>query len=410
MNFFKSIISDDPDPPNSESDPDSPRDPNDAADDDAWSFGGFVKSFATQSESVIETYRRDLQEFGSGLKKETEMLRESASRAVKDLPASLDVVLKSTASIITKESIGFSSDVEPESPGTNRNLNSGRYSRFEAELSAIQSDLNTFCMEPNDEDDYGKWKSGFELVDYRDEIDGLIGENGILEGVYGRVVPNAVDHETFWCRYLYRVDRLKQQESVRASIVKRAISNDEEELSWDVEDDDDDDNDEEDGNGSDRAGGLNVKGDNAASNGKSNAHVENVDGEKGNVVDVDEREGKSGKVAEVERGERVESEESVKDDGNDEKVVAGEKGESGINTDASVVSNQQSKVVAEEEDLGWDEIGDVGSGDENKTSAAALDGSPNKDDLRKRLSAAEEEEDDDDLNWDIEDDDEPVKA
>ncbi|KAH6814013.1 hypothetical protein C2S51_023031 [Perilla frutescens var. frutescens] len=377
MNFFKSILSDDPDPPNSESDPDSPRDPNDA--DDGWSFGGFVKSFSTQSESVIEAYRRDLQEFGSGLKKETEMLRESASRAVKDLPASLDVVLKSTASIITKESLGFSSDGEPETPGTNRSLNSGRYSRFEAQLSAIQSDLNSFCVEPGDAEDYGKWKLGFELGDYEDEIDFLIGENGILEGVYRKAVPNAVDDETFWCRYFYRVEKLKQQESVRASIVKRAIWNDDEELSWDVEDDDND------SNGSGRASGLNVKGDNVASDGKSNS----------NVVELSEKNCVDEREAEVERDERVKCEESVKD-GNDEKVVVEEKGERGNKSDASVVSNQPSKVVAaEEEDLGWDEIGDVGSGDEKQnTSAAASGGSPNKDD--------------DDLNWDIEDDDEPV--
>ncbi|KAH6793284.1 hypothetical protein C2S52_003761 [Perilla frutescens var. hirtella] len=142
------------------------------------------------------------------------MLRESASRAVKDLPASLDVVLKSTTSIITKESLGFSSDGEPETPGTNWSLNSGRYSQFEAQLRAIHSDLNSFCVKPDDAEDYGKWK-------------------------LGKVVPNAVDHETFWCRYFYRVEKLKQQESVRMRIVKRAISNDEEELSWEVEDDDD---------------------------------------------------------------------------------------------------------------------------------------------------------------------------
>lgn len=377
MNFLKSIISDDQNPP-SDSDPDSPREgtsnPNDA--DDGWSFGGFVKSFAVQSESVIETYRKDLQEFGSGLKKETEMLRETASRAVMDLPASLeaaqgalDVVLKSTASLITKELEG-----EVETPGTNQSLNSGRYSRFEAQLSAMQSDLNTFCEEPEDAEDYGKWKLGFELGDYRDGIDGLIGEDGVLEGVYKSAVPNGVDEETFWCRYFYRVEKLKQQESTRASLVKRAIANDdEEELSWDVDDDDDD----------------------------GNAEV--VDGEKGNVVELSEKKSggdDEGEVGEVERDERVKCEESVKD-GNDEKMVVEGKGEGGNKNDAP-------EVEEEEEGLGWDEIGDVGGGDEKETSAVDGGRSPNKDDLRKRLSAVED--DDEDLNWGIEDDDEPVKS
>ncbi|MCI34474.1 BTB/POZ domain-containing protein, partial [Trifolium medium] len=57
----------------------------------AWSFGGLIQTLASKSESVIENYRRDLEEFGSGLRIETSVIREAASRAVKDLPASLDV-------------------------------------------------------------------------------------------------------------------------------------------------------------------------------------------------------------------------------------------------------------------------------------------------------------------------------
>ncbi|THG01518.1 hypothetical protein TEA_027117 [Camellia sinensis var. sinensis] len=54
-------------------------------------FGGLIKTFATRSASVIEPYRRDLKEFGSGLQKETAVFREVASRAVKDLPSSIEV-------------------------------------------------------------------------------------------------------------------------------------------------------------------------------------------------------------------------------------------------------------------------------------------------------------------------------
>ena len=38
-----------------------------------WSFGGLITTLASKSESIIETYRRDLEEVGSGLKKETAM-------------------------------------------------------------------------------------------------------------------------------------------------------------------------------------------------------------------------------------------------------------------------------------------------------------------------------------------------
>ena len=59
------------------------------------------------------------------------------------------------------------------------------------------------------------------------------------------------------------------------------------------------------------------------------------------------------------------------------------------------------QLAAEEEDLEWDEIEDLGEHEEKKggiqTSSPAL-----KEELRKRLSVAE---DDEDLSWDIEDDD-----
>lgn len=264
MNFFKSILSDDLDPnpqedssPKQQShidpDPNSEKsnsisdsttaDADGGAEADIWSFGGLFKTLSARSESVLETYRRDLQEFGSGLKKETELFREVANRAVKDLPNSLEVgTTVSHAIDAVKDTLLASSDVEPEpeneTPDTNPSLNSGRYSRFESQLMSIQSDPNTFCVDPEDLDEYRKWKSEFDLKQKRKEIDYL---NGSLEGIYKKVVPNEVDNETFWCRYFYKVFKLKQKESVRANLVKRAISiDDDEELSWDVDDDDDD--------------------------------------------------------------------------------------------------------------------------------------------------------------------------
>lgn len=405
MNFLKSILSDEQEPPedkisDANSSVDPPRDennPNDV-DDDGWSFGGMIKTLAMQSETVIEIYRKDLEEFGSGLRKETELLRETASRAVKELPASLEAahgaLLKSTVNIISKESLGFSPDGESGTPGTNRSSSSGRYSRFEAQVSAIQNDLNTYCVEPEDGEDYSKWKLGFELENYSDEIDRLIGGNGILEGVYKRVVPSSVDGETFWCRYFYRVEKLKQQESVRANLVRRAISVDDDELSsWDFDEDEDDDD-------------QNVKG--GDGNGDSVANAS--DGENNHVVESSKKS--SDDVSKEENLQTVGEDEKVKseDNSNDEKVKGEEKGESDGKSDATMVSSHQSK--AEEEDLRWDEMEDTGSGGGKEISAVDHGGSPKKDDLRRRLSGGDDD-DDDDLNWDIEDDDhdeQPVKG
>lgn len=455
MDFFKSLVSDDPDPPRPEN-PDSPTnqsesdhesnddqldgDGNSNGDGDGdggglWSFGGLMQTIATRSESVILTYRRDLEEFRTGLQKETELFREVASKAVKDLPASIDLahgkidgVFKSTAEIIShgRDSLLAASDEEGEmeTPEISRRSSVG-FSRFEAQLSAIQNDVKTYTEEVEDLEEYGKWKLGFGLVDKGEEIVNLIGENGVLEGVYKGIVPNQVDNETFWFRYFYRVHKLKQQESVRAKLVKRAISIDEEEeLSWDVDDTEEEEEDDhenvgetsvvkekgdelenEKGNELDKKKDISEHKDeflnvSAESVGKD-TNVESASDE--NAVGLksrDESEVKNEeKLVQLEENSEVKKDEKVEK--SEEKVLLegeGDQGGSGKETDVLVESSKQ------EEDLEWDEIEDI---DSNVEKNAASGEKSNRADLRKRLSSAEEDED---LSWDIEDDDEPIKS
>jgi len=64
----------------------------------------------------------------------------------------------------------------------------------------------------------------------------LIRENEAVKGIYNEVVPSKVDNQSYWCRYFYRMFKLKQAEEARALLVKLAISGDEEEdLSWDFD-------------------------------------------------------------------------------------------------------------------------------------------------------------------------------
>ncbi|OMO77782.1 hypothetical protein CCACVL1_14820 [Corchorus capsularis] len=349
MDFFKSVFADD-DPPKtqSDSDSDSPKakdsipdsspknpypDPNPNA--SAWSFGGLIKTIATRSESVIETYRRDLQEFGSGLKKEIEVAQGSLGNVGHVIDEFGNTVLKGTAQIINqgKEAI-LAAENESDSPSsessskklsTQRSLNSKSYSRFDAQVRVIQRDVNTYSEEPEDLEDYKKWKSGFSLEEKKEEIERLMEEIGEMRSIYNRVVgvSNGIDHETFWCSggnvVTEKVNLDKDEDSVSKSVQK------------------------------------------AASEGKS----DNGESSNGN----------------------------------------------GKDSDFSVVSSHQS--MPDEEDLGWDEIEDLSSIDDNKNvddKKGTHGGSPsssNRADLRKRLSTAEEDED---LSWDIEDDDEPVKA
>ncbi|XP_004290687.1 PREDICTED: uncharacterized protein LOC101299544 isoform 2 [Fragaria vesca subsp. vesca] len=437
MNFFKSVFADEPDPPNpdseSESESASPRtqdpDPKPQPDPNpspigGWNFGDLIKTIATKSETVIETYRRDLQEFGSGLKKEIEVAQGSLETVGTKIDELGNTVLQGTAQIISQNIL--SPDHESDSSDSNapgytsqRSLNSKRYSRFESQVRAIQGDVSTYCEEPEDAEEYGRWKVGFVLEEKREEIEELLEENGAMESIYKRVAPNVVDDETFWGRYYFRVYKLKQAEDVRANLVKRAISVEEdEELSWDVDDDEYDES------------GSNVVA--KSSLGKSSdVAAEDVKEEWKSGVDNEKKESavESSGVKESEKEVNVAGDSEVPSKSDEEKKVDveedyGKKDLPSKSDDKAAIevkseapaSSKESGVSAasvrpsaesEEEDLGWDEIEDLSSIDEKKANPGTSGGIANRAELQKRLSTAEEDED---LSWDIDDDDEPAKA
>ncbi|KAL4369701.1 hypothetical protein GQ457_05G002590 [Hibiscus cannabinus] len=453
MDFFKSVFADDPDPPKPQLQPESdtpradystpdssPKLSDSDPDPTGWSFGGLFKTIATRSESVIETYRRDLEEFGVGLKKEIEVAQGSLGSVGQVIDEFGNTVIKGTTQIINQgkeailaadnESDSSSSESKDRSQIAHRSLNSNRYSRFDAQVRAIQGDVNTYVEEPEDLEDYGKWKSGFNLVEKEGEMERLMEENGEMGSVYKRVVAvsNGVDRETFWCRYFYRVFKLKQAEDTRVKLVKRAISREEEELSWDVDDDEEEDVDErnvmpkatlkkqEDGTVEEKAekGYLlenktveenkdqvveNVKETNPAEELRVERKGDNGESSGGNVVTekvyLKEDDSMAKSVEKVASEGKVKTEEPKPSTGN------------GKDSDFSVVSSHPSTADEEEEDLGWDEIEDLSSIDDKKVTHGGSPSSANRAELRRRLNTGEEDED---LSWDIEDDDEPVKA
>lgn len=413
MNFFNSVFSDDaPQSSDSPASPDSQPQSlatvsSSSSAPSPWSFGDLIKTLAAKSESVIESYRRDFEEFGSELKKETAIIGEVASRAVKDLPDSLEVgatvaqeslesvgqviddigasVWKSTARIISNgrdtllssSSDNYDSDSNSSSRrfgyGINNSVNHGLdgkpYNRFQMQIRAYQCDISTYCSEPEDLEDYAKWRLGFVVEEKSGEIEEVIKENLVVKEIYNHVVPSQVDNETFWSRYFYKMHKLKQAEDARAKLVNRVISGeDEEDLSWDFEDDCEEDD-----------------GSFSKPNSSRNANENLKDAMNASNENLEERE--SEKVGLVEKVDNGES--SCKD------------------SDLSVVSSQPS--FPDEEELGWDKIEDTASNDGDKKVESVENENGNRVDLRKRLSLAEKEED---LSWDIEDEDEdePIKS
>ncbi|KAI4340230.1 hypothetical protein MLD38_025089 [Melastoma candidum] len=427
MNFFKSVFSDEPDPdspadpvPSSSADA-APRQPASTA---AWDFGGLLKTISEKSESVIDTYRRDLQEFGTGLRKEIEAAHgslEGVGHVFDDLGSS---VLKGTAQIISqgKDAI-LAADVlvksdlsDHPSPASNNSYKV--YSRFEAQLRALQGDAGTFGVENAEE--YAAWKSGFDLGAKRVEIENLVETNEEMMGIYERLVPAQIDDGTFWFRYFYRVHKLEQAESLRANLVKRAISAEEEDLSWDVYDDEEEE---------EKDGEVVKLGDRS----EDSFGVAKVEGSFSKAADLYPGVDAGGEVAAVDPEKKPKEDasssagcehtevEPVKEvEGKVNKEPDAENSEQGTSQNANSAKRSDrdsdpealpSQPVApeEEEDLGWDEIEDLSSiydGNDVTKASQGGDPSPHREELRKRLNAADEEED---LSWDIEDDDEPAK-
>ncbi|KAK6130405.1 hypothetical protein DH2020_035815 [Rehmannia glutinosa] len=422
MDFFKSVFSDptptaspNPSPPSTPTASSDPSPPSTAAAPNpdstlpltsSWAFGSTLfKTIASKSESLLDNYYKDLQDFSTGLKKETSVIRQAASRAVQDLPArlesgaaiaqeSLEAVgqaidnVGSTVSEIIGKDLNFASndgflntrlDERDDDKYLNFSGNPKPYSRIDAMIREVQCNIRTYCDEV-EESGYNEWKLGFKIEEKRDEIERLVDENSAIKEIYDEVVPVNVDEETFWCRYFYRVDKVVKAEEARARIVKKAIlGEEEEELSWDFDDDDENDN-----NGEYKSKDEMKK--DAMEKGKEEEKRDNEDvgvsGTKSDDVVVDEEN----------LGERLIYNEKEVSDGK-------------IGSDISVISSQRSSHA--EDDLGWDEIEDIGSGDESKVSHHGSPSPSNVIDLQKRLSSAEEEEE---LTWDIEDDDdEPVK-
>eukprot|EP00198_Chlamydomonas_reinhardtii_P006127 XP_001695463.1 predicted protein [Chlamydomonas reinhardtii] len=113
-----------------------------------------------------------------------------------------------------------------------------KYNRFDAEVAAMQRDSSTYCDEPEDGEDYGRWRAGWRLEAVAADIARITGENAFMAELQSRLVPIIVEHEDFWSRYFYRLHKLQQKEEQRQQLAARAktLQEDDVPLGWGDED------------------------------------------------------------------------------------------------------------------------------------------------------------------------------
>jgi hypothetical protein len=68
----------------------------------------------------------------------------------------------------------------------------------------MQRDSSTYCDEPEDAEEYARWKAGFSLEGVKADIARILSDNAFMAELQSRLVPIIVEHEDFWHRYFFR--------------------------------------------------------------------------------------------------------------------------------------------------------------------------------------------------------------
>lgn len=68
----------------------------------------------------------------------------------------------------------------------------------------MQRDSSTYCDEPEDQEDYGRWRATFSLAAAKPEIERITAENAFMAELQARLVPIIAEYDDFWLRYFYR--------------------------------------------------------------------------------------------------------------------------------------------------------------------------------------------------------------
>ena len=113
---------------------------------------------------------------------------------------------------------------------------SSKFSRFDADVAAMQRDSSTYCDEPDDSEEYEVWAAACDLSSKKPDIVKLLGENTFMSELQARIVPVIVDYDSFWKRYFYRLQKLEERHAKVAALTSGAAEPD---VGWGTDEDDD---------------------------------------------------------------------------------------------------------------------------------------------------------------------------
>ncbi|CAH1117277.1 unnamed protein product [Phaedon cochleariae] len=217
-------------------------------DNNNW-FGSWLNAAKNKSTEVLEFVKKDLEEFGSAVRNEATSV-VSSTGSVLEKTLSLDSP-DSTASNMKKSFSAFLGHMNtvlnpsPDDSDTEvlivENSETVTLTEYQKALFKLQSDPTTFLSDP-DETLQKQFQCWLEIIDDQlsdDRIAKQVNSSEVLKRQYAKLVPEVVEHQIFWKRYLFKRALLEDDFARREAMVKRDQHEKlmtEENLKWEQED------------------------------------------------------------------------------------------------------------------------------------------------------------------------------
>ncbi|KAG5891677.1 hypothetical protein JTB14_020095 [Gonioctena quinquepunctata] len=214
--------------------------------DNSWMFSSWLNAAKNKSSEVLEFVKKDLEEFGSAVKNEANSV-VSSTGAVLEKTLNLDSP-DSTASNMKRSFSSFLGQMNnvlnpsPDDSDTEvlivENSETVTLTKFQKALYELQKDPSTFLCDP-DEELHKQFKCWLEIIDDQlsdDRVAKQVNSSEVLKRQYAKLVPEIVEHQLFWKRYLFKKALLEDDFAREEALEKREQKEKlvaEENLKWD---------------------------------------------------------------------------------------------------------------------------------------------------------------------------------
>jgi hypothetical protein len=88
-----------------------------------------------------------------------------------------------------------------------------------SKLEALQTNADTFTMKPEDVA-FFQWTETFDVEAKSEKISKILANNQQVSDMYHQMVPSVLTMKEFWGRYYYKLEKINQEETRRAALVK----------------------------------------------------------------------------------------------------------------------------------------------------------------------------------------------